>query len=139
VLEEQVGRYREALEAAGKPFDDSKLLVARGLHVAETDDEAWATAGKPYVSFLEMARGLGSKRGSGGADNPFEGGALQDSVVFGSPETCKATLRRIKDIGVNYVLFFIRFADLPHENVIRSLEMFASEVAPGLTAEVVGA
>ena len=139
VLEEQVGRYRQALDDAGKPWDSSKLLVARGLHVDDTDDAAWEAAGQPYISFLEMARGLGSKRGTGGADNPFDTESLQDSVVFGSPETCAAQLRRIREIGVDYVLFFIRFADLSHERIMRSLDLFAKEVAPDLTAQVVEA
>jgi alkanesulfonate monooxygenase SsuD/methylene tetrahydromethanopterin reductase-like flavin-dependent oxidoreductase (luciferase family) len=86
-----------------------------------------------------MAKGLGSKRGSGGADNPFDTETLQDSVVFGSPETCAAQLRRIQEIGVDYVLFFIRFADLSHERIMRSLDLFAAEVAPALTAEAVQA
>jgi alkanesulfonate monooxygenase SsuD/methylene tetrahydromethanopterin reductase-like flavin-dependent oxidoreductase (luciferase family) len=139
VLEEQVGRYREALDAVGKPWDSSKLLVARGLYVAETDDEAWATAGKPYVSFLEFARGLGAPVGAKSPDNPFDTETMHESVVFGSPETCTATLRRIQEIGVDYVLFFIRYADLPHERIMRSLDLFAGEVAPGLTAQVVRA
>ena len=107
--------------------------------MAETDDEAWATAGKPYVSFLEFARGLGAPVGAESPDNPFDTETMHESVVFGSPETCTATLRRIQEIGVDYVLFFIRYADLPHANIMRSLDLFAAEVAPGLTASVVGA
>jgi alkanesulfonate monooxygenase SsuD/methylene tetrahydromethanopterin reductase-like flavin-dependent oxidoreductase (luciferase family) len=139
VLEEQVGRYRQALEDAGKPWDNSKLLVARGLYVAETDDEAWDTAARPYHAFQEMARGLGAKKDTGGPNNTFDTETMAESVVFGSPETCQATLRRIHDIGVDYVLFFIRYADLPHANIMRSLDLFATEVAPALTGQVVGA
>ena len=140
VLEEQVGRYRQALEDAGKPWDNSKLLVARGLHVAETDDEAWATAARPYHLLPGDGAGPGRQEGQPGdrttrsTPKPW-----QESVVFGSPETCQATLRRIQEIGVDYVLFFIRYADLPHANIMRSLDLFATEVGAGPDRQVVGA
>src|SRR5271163_3313201 len=54
-LDAMVKRYRRILDEEEVPFDASKLVLARALFVADSDDEAWSTAGRHYVSFLEGA------------------------------------------------------------------------------------
>lgn len=134
VVAEQVGRYKEALNKVGKPYDPSKLVLARGLYVAKDDETAWAEAQPPYVRFLQGAAKLAAPPTSGppAMSNPFDTDSLRDAVVFGGPESCIASLRKLQDLGVEYVIFFIHFGGLAHGKIIQSLELFAKDVAPAL-------
>jgi len=131
VVADQVARYRRALEEAGNSYDPAKVILARALYVDESDDRAWQVAGQPYLSFLEKAMSLARPPdGSTAAVNPFDTEDVRDAVVFGSPATCAAQLSRLVDLGIDHVLFFIRFSDLAHERIVASLGRFASDVAP---------
>jgi alkanesulfonate monooxygenase SsuD/methylene tetrahydromethanopterin reductase-like flavin-dependent oxidoreductase (luciferase family) len=136
VVADQVARYQRALAEEGKTYDPAKVVLARGLYVDETDDRAWEVAGGPYVAFLERAARLARPPAgttTPAAVNPFDTDVLQDAVVFGSPQSCVAQLRRIRDLGISYVLFFIRYSDMTHERIMTSLDRFAAEVAPELS------
>jgi len=133
VVADQVARYRRSLEEAGKSYDPAKVILARALYVDESDDRAWEVAGQPYLSFLERAMSLARPPdGSSAAVNPFDTEDVRDAVVFGSPTTCASQLSRIVDLGIDHVLFFIRFSELSHDRIVRSLGRFASDVAPAV-------
>jgi alkanesulfonate monooxygenase SsuD/methylene tetrahydromethanopterin reductase-like flavin-dependent oxidoreductase (luciferase family) len=137
VVADQVGRYQRALAVAGRPYDPQKVVLARALYVDETDDRAWEVAGRSYVTFLDNAARLArAPGGQAPAVNPFDTEDLQDAVVFGSAATCAAQLARIRDLGIEHVLFFVRFADLSHGRIIASLDRFAAEVAPALGTDM---
>jgi alkanesulfonate monooxygenase SsuD/methylene tetrahydromethanopterin reductase-like flavin-dependent oxidoreductase (luciferase family) len=129
--------YRTVLSSEGIPFDPEKLVVARALHVGVTDEAAWATAGPHYSSFIEGAiTAAAGPNGPARAHNPFESDSFassyEDSVVFGSPETCARKTLQLRDLGVEYIIWFTRFGSLPHADTIRTLQRFASEVRPAL-------
>jgi len=55
-----------------------------------------------------------------------------DQACIGSPETCVRVLNRLADAGVDEVMLFMQGARTPHEKVLESIRLFASEVAPRL-------
>ncbi|MCU1454114.1 MAG: Alkanal monooxygenase alpha chain [Acidimicrobiales bacterium] len=137
-IERSVELYRKVLDEEGLAFDPEKLVVARALHVAATDDEAMAVAGPQYASFIEGAlTAAAGPNGPARAHNPFESdtfaSSYADSVVFGSPETCVTKTLQLQDLGVEYVIWFTRFGNLPHAATIQTLDRFAREVAPALS------
>jgi alkanesulfonate monooxygenase SsuD/methylene tetrahydromethanopterin reductase-like flavin-dependent oxidoreductase (luciferase family) len=135
VVADQVARYQDALSRAGRPYDPAKVVLARALYVDDNDDLAWQVAGRSYVTFLDHAARLAAGPGNAApAVNPFDTEDLQDAVVFGSAASCTAQLQRIRDLGIDHVLFFVRFADLAHHRIMASLDRFAAEVAPALGA-----
>lgn len=136
VVEKCVKLYRATLDDEGVAFDPSKLVLARALHVGPTEDEAWATAGPAYAAFIDGAAEAAA--GPNGpvrrAHNPFETEKFADSVVFGSAASCVQQTERIRDLGVDYVIWFTRFGGVTHGETIRTLERFAEEVAPAFGA-----
>jgi alkanesulfonate monooxygenase SsuD/methylene tetrahydromethanopterin reductase-like flavin-dependent oxidoreductase (luciferase family) len=53
------------------------------------------------------------------------------SCIVGSPETVRSEIERQVDIlGVNYMIFGFYFGAISHEDAMRSLSLFASEVLP---------
>jgi alkanesulfonate monooxygenase SsuD/methylene tetrahydromethanopterin reductase-like flavin-dependent oxidoreductase (luciferase family) len=133
VVEKAVKAYHDALDHEGVPFNPEMLVLARALHISDSDDSAWAMAGPEYSAFVEGAivAAAGPKGPTSRAHNPFATEKFADSVVFGSPETC---IKQTERLRVEYVIWFTRFGELAHGDTIRTLERFASEVAPALVA-----
>lgn len=134
VVEQQVQRYRRVLDEAGVAFDPSKLALARAIYVADTDDEACAVANPNYAAFLSGAIAAAGRPGGSPppAQNPFGDGGYADIALFGSPDTVAEHLERVRAIGVEQVLCFVRFQHVGHERIMNSLELFSKEVAPRL-------
>lgn len=131
VVADQVARYRRVLDEEGKPFDSSKILLARALYVAESDERAWEDAGQCYVRFREFATKLAANpAGQQLAASPFDQDSLRDAVVFGSPETCTDTLSEIAALGIDHVIFFVHFGGLEHHKILRSMDFLGDRVLP---------
>ena len=134
VMSGQMERYATALAGAGKDPERGRVHLARAAHLAPTDDQAWAEAEGSYKDFLGYADKLRRATSAGSADggrSPFELDAdLRESVLFGSPDTVLAGLRRIADLGIDRVLLFTHWGGLPHELIMSTLDLLAQEVLP---------
>ena len=53
-------------------------------------------------------------------------------ACIGSPETCARVINGLADSGVDEVLLFMQGARTPHEKILQSINLFASEVMPQL-------
>lgn len=130
----QMGRYSTALDEAGRASDEARVYLARAAHVAPTDEQAWEEAEGPYRAFLGYADQLrrgGNDKGQQWGRSPFDMNAdLRSSALFGSPDSVIAGLSKIHDLGVDRVMLFVHMAELPHEQILASLELFAREVLP---------
>jgi alkanesulfonate monooxygenase SsuD/methylene tetrahydromethanopterin reductase-like flavin-dependent oxidoreductase (luciferase family) len=52
-------------------------------------------------------------------------------IIAGTPDTVRSRLaEHIEETGVNYVLLQIAFGDQTHEDEMRTLKLFATEVMP---------
>ena len=56
----------------------------------------------------------------------------EDMVVVGTPEECIRKLERYEEIGVDQVLCYLNFGYLPHEAVMKSIELLGTKVIPEL-------
>jgi alkanesulfonate monooxygenase SsuD/methylene tetrahydromethanopterin reductase-like flavin-dependent oxidoreductase (luciferase family) len=129
----QMERYGTALADAGHGPERARVQLARAAHVAATDERAWAQAEASYKDFLGYADRLrrATPAGSDGGRSPFDLDAdLRESVLFGSPDTVLAGLRRIADLGIDRVLLFTHWGGLPHEMIMSTLDLLAREVLP---------
>jgi alkanesulfonate monooxygenase SsuD/methylene tetrahydromethanopterin reductase-like flavin-dependent oxidoreductase (luciferase family) len=135
---DQMERYRAAQIEVGAPSDLSKVYLARAMYVGRTDDAARTDAEGPYRSFQALANRLAGRpegwqqsQSIGPNAGPFaQDGPADDSVIFGSPDTCIAILRKIHDLGVQRVMLFTNLGELAHEQIMASLALFGREVLP---------
>ena len=58
----------------------------------------------------------------------------QDMIVMGTPEMCLEKILRYEEAGVDQLLCYTQFGMVPHEKVMRSLELLGTEVIPNLEA-----
>ncbi len=56
----------------------------------------------------------------------------QDMIVVGTPEECLEKIVRYDEAGVDQLLCYVQFGKLPHEKVMRCLELLGTQVIPEL-------
>ncbi|NEB01800.1 LLM class flavin-dependent oxidoreductase [Streptomyces sp. SID13726] len=56
-------------------------------------------------------------------DEVYEALSAQDSLIVGSPETCRKKLRAYADLGVDRLMCFQQVGALPHESVLNSIRL----------------
>jgi len=128
--------YRKAAAHAG--HDTSKLPVASHSHGFVGEDTE-AAADRFYPSTQAVMNALGRERGWG----PY-GRAAYDAarsprgaLYVGDPETVAnkiVSLRR--KVGITRFLLHVPLGSMPHEEVMRAIELLGTEVAPRVREEV---
>ena len=58
----------------------------------------------------------------------------EDMIIIGTPEMCLEKILRYDEAGVDQLLCYVQFGDLPHDKVMRSLELLGTRVIPELEA-----
>ena len=56
-----------------------------------------------------------------------------DMIMVGTPETVIAKMRKYADLGVDQLLCYVQFGQLPHESVMKTLELLGKEVIPQIS------
>ena len=56
----------------------------------------------------------------------------QDMIIVGTPEQCLEKIIRYDEAGVDQLLCYVQFGTLPHEKVMRCLELLGTRVIPEL-------
>jgi alkanesulfonate monooxygenase SsuD/methylene tetrahydromethanopterin reductase-like flavin-dependent oxidoreductase (luciferase family) len=136
-------RVRQATELyraewQGAPGDIPMMGVSRHIVVADSDEEAKALVRPAYARWRRSMAKLWDERGAGfplAAHLPEEWDAAEamGHGCAGSPETVRAFVEREAAAGgINYFVSAMAFGDLPLAAVLRSAELFASRVMPGL-------
>ncbi|MGA4506921.1 LLM class flavin-dependent oxidoreductase [Propionibacteriaceae bacterium G1746] len=120
--------YRRALDQLGRP----QLPVAAHLHgfVADTDDEA---ADLLFPHYEAQMRKMGSERGWGGYSRTAFDAALapEGNLLVGSPETVAQKIAAIvKGLGLARIDVKYSNGTLPHEGMMRSIELMGTRVKP---------
>ena len=115
-----------------KEFGKAPLPIAVHSpgHVAETDEQAKEEV---WPHYLAMMNRIGRERGwppRGRGD--FEREAGPDGALYvGSPETVAAKIvRTVSDLGL--ARFNMKYSNgtLPHDKLMKSIELFGTRVAP---------
>jgi probable LLM family oxidoreductase len=127
--------HRKSLKEAG--FDPVKVPLAVHAHgyVSESEDQA---VEEFYPAYAKAMTGLGAERGWGPMTRPQYDSmrSSQGSLVLGDPAQVAETILRWRDIlGIERFMLHISVGTLPHEQVLRSIELLGTEVAPLVRAD----
>jgi alkanesulfonate monooxygenase SsuD/methylene tetrahydromethanopterin reductase-like flavin-dependent oxidoreductase (luciferase family) len=113
-------------------------FLARTQHlvIADTDAEAERLGSKAYETWAGHIHHLTRKLGRPDVHKttPYDEDSSQ-RLIAGAPRAALAKLQEmLRATGANYLLCVFSFGDLPAEQAMRSLELFAQEVKPALGA-----
>ncbi|OGA66507.1 MAG: hypothetical protein A3G81_02315 [Betaproteobacteria bacterium RIFCSPLOWO2_12_FULL_65_14] len=112
------------------------LAKTQHLVIAESDAEAETLGLAAHGAWNARINHLTRKLGRPPVHNtePYSPDSAHP-LIAGSPGSVADKLARlIRTTGINYLLCVFSFGDLAQQHAIRSLELFASEVRPKLTA-----
>ena len=65
---------------------------------------------------------------------PVEHYQEQDMIIIGTPDECLEKILRYESVGVDQLLCYVQFGDLPHDKVMQSLEALGNKIIPQLEA-----
>jgi alkanesulfonate monooxygenase SsuD/methylene tetrahydromethanopterin reductase-like flavin-dependent oxidoreductase (luciferase family) len=123
--------YRRANDQLGQP--QAPIGVHSPGHIADTDAEARDHLREHW---LENRNRLGRERGWGPAgEREFIAEIEEGALYVGSPETVAAKIAHaVRTLGVDR--FDLKYANgpMPHEQLMRSIELYGTEVIPRVRA-----
>lgn len=128
--------HRRSLEEAGFDPETVPLAVHAHGHIAPTEEQA---VDEFYPSYAAAMTRIGRERGWGPMTRPqFDAMRAPDgSLVLGSPDQVAAKIDRWAEIlGISRFMLHVSVGTMPHEQVMRSIELLGTEVAPLLGREV---
>jgi probable LLM family oxidoreductase len=122
-----VDLYHRAAEQMQKPV--LPIGVHSPGHVAETDEEARTQL---WPGYKVMHDRIGGERGWGPTSpTRFNAEADMGSLYVGSPETvAKKIARTVKALGVSRFDMKYSSGTLPHEHMMKSIELYGRKVIP---------
>ncbi|EGL15620.1 MULTISPECIES: LLM class flavin-dependent oxidoreductase [unclassified Paenibacillus] len=128
--------YKKAAAHAG--HDASKLPVASHSHgfIAETTELA---ADKFFPSTQAVMNVLGRERGWGPYDrSSFDSArSFNGALYVGDPDTVARKIVHLrKNVGITRFLLHVPVGTMPHDEVMRAIELLGTEVAPRVREEV---
>jgi alkanesulfonate monooxygenase SsuD/methylene tetrahydromethanopterin reductase-like flavin-dependent oxidoreductase (luciferase family) len=132
-----IARYRQIWSEVQGGIALPKMGMVRFIVVAETDDKAMAIARRAYLrwraSFTYLSELNGTLPQSPLRVDSFDTLIKQGQGIAGSPETVKAFLaKQIEYTGGNYIVGQFCFGNLTLDEMLRSVELFATHVKPEL-------
>ncbi|CAM4496115.1 MAG: LLM class flavin-dependent oxidoreductase [Paenibacillus macerans] len=128
--------YKRAAAEAG--HDVSKLTVASHSHgfVGDKLDEAVEKFFPPTQASMNI---IGRERGWGYYSRATYDAArsLEGALYVGDPETVAAKIIHLrKNVGITRFMLHCPLGTMPHEDVMRSIELLGTEVAPRVREEI---
>jgi len=133
LLDAQV-KYRAHLAELGKDPASVPTPLTREVVIAETRERAWELAEKYLM--------INYRDEYGGWNHPLIGtqdstpvdqleALSRDRFIVGGPEDCIAKLKRFEEaFGVDHLICRLYFPGIPHEHIMRELELISAEVMP---------
>jgi natural product biosynthesis luciferase-like monooxygenase protein len=143
VARERMGWYLNALPKYGRKAADHEVMCCYHAHFLERDDVPRLRA------IVEGPMAEYSAAGAEAAQKPpdpvaYKGYAAREDyhkqagfevyfpgrVLMGGPERALERLRTMREAGVTQVSMIVDFGSLAHNDVMRSLEVFARDILP---------
>jgi alkanesulfonate monooxygenase SsuD/methylene tetrahydromethanopterin reductase-like flavin-dependent oxidoreductase (luciferase family) len=125
--------HRRTLVESGYDPANVPLSVHAHGYIADSDDQA---AEDFYDSYAEAMSRLGAERGWG----PMTRGQFdwmrsdEGSLVLGDVKTVAAKILRWREVlGIDRFELHVSVGTMPHEKVLRSIELLGAKVAPILS------
>jgi alkanesulfonate monooxygenase SsuD/methylene tetrahydromethanopterin reductase-like flavin-dependent oxidoreductase (luciferase family) len=120
----------------GHVADGVKVGFSVHIHVAETDQKALEQARPAFELFTHNFTYRYVRRGNteryANREN-FDEEVARGRILVGSPATLRERLgTMLEQSGANYVLGCFSFGSLSLEQILGSVQLFASEVMPAL-------
>lgn len=128
--------YKKAAAQAG--HDISKLSVASHSHGFVAEDTQTA-ADKFFPSTQAVMNVLGRERGWGHYDrSSFDFARSHEGALYvGDPETVAQKIIYLrKNVGITRFMLHCPLGTMPHEDVMRAIELMGTEVAPRVREEI---
>jgi len=128
--------YKEAAAHAG--HDVSKLPVASHSHGFIAEDTELA-ADKFFPSTQAAMNVLGRERGWGYYDRArFDAArSFEGALYVGDPETVAQKIIHLrKHVGITRFMLHVPVGSMPHDEVMRAIELLGTEVAPRVRSEI---
>lgn len=130
--------YKKAAAHAG--HDASQLPVASHSHgfIAESTQ---AAADKFFPSTQQSMNVIGRERGWGHYDRSAYDAArsFEGALYVGDPETVARKIIHLrKNVGITRFFLHVPLGTMPHEDVMRAIELLGTEVAPRVREEISG-
>lgn len=122
--------HRRTLQESGHPVESAPLAVHAHGYIADTTDQA---AAEYYPSYAIAMSQLGRERGWGPMSRTqFDSmRSPVGSLVVGDVDTVAAKIIRFREIlGIQRFMLHISVGTLPHDQVLRSIELLGTKVAP---------
>ncbi|MET3505327.1 LLM class flavin-dependent oxidoreductase [Halalkalibacter oceani] len=130
--------YKQAAAEAG--HDPAKLTVASHSHgfIAEDREEA---ADAFFPSTQLVMNKLGKERGWGhyGRASFDAARSLEGALYVGDPDTVAEKIIHLrKNVGITRFMLHVPVGSMPHEQVMKAIELLGTKVAPKVREEVAG-
>lgn len=128
--------YKRAVEQAG--HDLTKLPVASHSHGFIAEDTETA-AEKFFPSTQQAMNVIGKERGWGPYDRTSFDAArsFEGALYVGDPKTVADKIIYLrKNVGITRFMLHTPVGTMPHEDVMRSIELLGTEVAPRVREEI---
>ncbi|HET7354891.1 MAG TPA: LLM class flavin-dependent oxidoreductase [Gaiellaceae bacterium] len=150
VVREKLDHYLGLAGESPAPIGRETFMLFRNVYVAPSDEEAVAdcdpalshmlflfadAAMPPDPALLPDSYAFHREIFARSMEAPetFEDIRNAGIVVCGSPDTVREhLLAQVEELGLRQICLLFAFGNLPHEKVMRSLELFAAEVLPAL-------
>jgi alkanesulfonate monooxygenase SsuD/methylene tetrahydromethanopterin reductase-like flavin-dependent oxidoreductase (luciferase family) len=139
--------YWDALRRHGHDPAGFELGLNVPVHVAQTTEQARDEARDGFMEYFRVNARIREgyvawreRQGRGGVTLPERQSTsyerlYAEAAVIGDPPTAVAALRRlVADTGATRLLCWMNMGSIPHAAVLRSLDLFARDVAPHLRA-----
>jgi alkanesulfonate monooxygenase SsuD/methylene tetrahydromethanopterin reductase-like flavin-dependent oxidoreductase (luciferase family) len=134
VLERQMGLYRRALAAAGKPAP-AEMPIIKELYVAPDRRTALQEC-RPYLEGKYKAYASWGQDKALPEGESFDVGfeeLAKDRFIVGDPDDCVRELRRYASVlGVNCVILRIQWPGMEQAKVLQTIRLLAERVMPAL-------
>jgi alkanesulfonate monooxygenase SsuD/methylene tetrahydromethanopterin reductase-like flavin-dependent oxidoreductase (luciferase family) len=154
-LHKRIGRYRSGLAdvvPVGK-FVNDRVATFCQAHCADTTRQAHDDARDAFPWYIQTSleaiaslgawqegTNLGSYEyarklldGMSLTDLTFDYLIGNETVMCGDPDHCLEMARRYEAVGIDLLLLLVQSHDIPHEKVMRSIELLGTEVMPRLS------
>ena len=143
--------WRDKMDEYGHPHEHLDPPMSKGINVAPSQEEAEADAAELQMFSSRILNSQGNNGAIGmptdkdgnvppgyehwanrqtDRDRRDDPGHAGLPPLVGTPEVVIERLKATQAAGINHVFGNFGFPGLPHEKVLRSIEMFAKEVMP---------
>lgn len=136
-------RFTSLSAAAGHHIPISRIPFFRYFYVAESEEQAYQDA-QPGLDWTldmiqwrrtfregsEVHQQMDDWRKKRTEKPPSSEHLLQHRAIIGTPETCVAKIKALEQAGIRLFGCNFAFGGMPHDKIMRSMQLFAQEVMP---------